>query len=98
MWDIETGNRIPAPNTGSSKVLAVALGVLDEREVLVTASLGGAVVIWDAATSNRLAGIKLDAAVSGVWVARKTDVVGALTVDSELQLFDFVARRSPAVD
>ena len=87
LWDVRTGEPRPAPDVGDEVVVSLALGTLDEREVIVTGSRGGVVRVWDAGDGAHIAGITLDAGVDGVWVVQGADSVAALT-DGILHVLD----------
>lgn len=91
IWDVRTGERLPAPEAGDEVVDQVALGTLHGDDVLVTGSRGGVLRVWGPADGRRLAAITLDAGVDGVWVVRSTDAVAALTGDSHLHVLDLRA-------
>lgn len=96
LWDASSASEIPAPPMGSVLVVSLALGELQGRDVLVTGSLGGQLTIFDAERREKLANIRLDSDINGVWVVRDLNTVGALTADDELQLFDLVQGSLPA--
>jgi WD40 repeat protein len=91
VWDVRTGERLPAPQAGDEVVDRLALGTLHGDDVLVTGSRGGVLRVWDPADGRRVAGITLDAGIDGVWVVRGTDAVAALTGDSHLHVLDLRA-------
>jgi WD40 repeat protein len=91
MWEARTSERLSAPDVGDEVVVALALGPIHGRDVLVTGSRGGVVRVWDAAEARHVAGITLDAGVDGVWVVRNADAVAALTGDSQLHVLDLLA-------
>jgi hypothetical protein len=88
MWDARTGEQLPAPDASDEVVVALALGMIRARAVLVSGSRGGVVRVWDATGGGHLAAISLDAGVEGVWVVRDGDAVAALTGDGQLHVMD----------
>jgi WD40 repeat protein len=88
IWDVHTGEPLPAPDAGDEVVDQLALGTLHGDDVLVTGSRGGVLRVWDPADGRRLAAITLDAGVDGVWVIRGTDAIAALTGDAHLHMLD----------
>jgi hypothetical protein len=90
LWDIASQAPLPSPDMGTSRAAAVALGVIAGRGVLITGSQRGMLTVWDAADCHRIARIRLDTGIQGVWVVRGAEVVGALTDDRVLHLFDLV--------
>jgi hypothetical protein len=97
IWDARTSERLDGPRTGDEVVVALELGALAGRDVIVTGSRGGVVRIWDLADAAQLAAITLDSGADGVWVIRDAEAVAALTGDAHLHVLDLRRgdRRTP---
>jgi hypothetical protein len=78
------------PRIHASRVAVVALGIIGKREVLATGSDVGVLIIWDLHIGKRLASVTLDSGIQGVWVVHGADMLGVMTRDCQLHLFDFV--------
>lgn len=89
LYDVRTGAALPAPDTGRSRIVAVALGTCGGRALLATGNEGGATTLWDATTAERLAAFTLETGVEDLWLAGSHLVVQ--TADERLHVFDVVS-------
>jgi hypothetical protein len=64
----------------------MALGESAGRFLLATASLGGAVTIWQGPSMQRLASVTLDVGARGVWLGGS--VLAVRTADDRFHVFD----------
>ena len=90
VFDLASADLISSPHTGKSEIVAVAVGQSNDRGLLVTASDGGAVTVWEGPSMRRLASITLDVGCRGVWLAG--DVVAVRTADNRFHVFDLMCR------
>jgi WD40 repeat protein len=67
--DVKTGQPLGSPDTGDSEIVAVAVGDIDGRSLLVTGSRGGRVGLWEAPSLRRVASLTLDTAIDALWLA-----------------------------
>lgn len=88
VFDLESGNAIGSPATGASNIVAVCLGESEGRALLVTASWGGAVTIWEGPSMTRLASMTFDMGARGAWLAG--GVLAVHTADDRFHVFDLV--------
>jgi hypothetical protein len=88
VFDIETGERLGAPDTPNSDIVVVTLGEIKSRPILATGSGGGAVTIWEGPSMRPLASIRLDTGVTGIWLGGTILVVR--TADQRFHVFDVI--------
>jgi len=88
VFDLGTADFICSPETGNSQIVAVAVGQSNDRALLVTASEGGAVTVWEGPSMRRLASITLDDRCRAVWLA--ADVVAVRSADDGFHVFDLM--------
>jgi hypothetical protein len=75
---------------GKSQIVAVTVGRSNERDLLVTASNGGAVTVWEGPSMRRLCGITLDNGCRSVWLAEEVLVVRS--ADNRFHVFDLICQ------
>jgi hypothetical protein len=93
VFDLASAQLICSPKTRRSQIVAVAVGQSNDRALLVTASAGGAVTVWEGPSMRRLASITLDVGCRGVWLA--ADVVAVRTADGRFHVFDLMCKSTP---
>lgn len=86
---IALGQRIEGPADEATVVDAVALGSLNGRDVLLTGSKGGLLVVWGLAGAERVAALTLDDPVTDVRIEPGGDSRGHISVRTGAQR-DFV--------
>jgi hypothetical protein len=72
----------------ATSVVAVALGRIAGRNVLMTGSRGGFVGVWRVETGEPLTGFTLDSGIEQVWVAHGAAAIAARTSDHALVIAD----------
>ncbi len=69
LYTVPGGLPVPGPSDDATVVDAVALGQVNGRDVLVTGSKGGVVVVWDVSRAERVAALTLDDPVRDLAIA-----------------------------
>ncbi len=69
LYTVPGGLPVPGPSDDATVVDAVALGQVNGRDVLITGSKGGVVVVWDVAGAERVAALTLDDPVRDLTIA-----------------------------
>lgn len=71
------GRELPNPTEGATVITAVALGRIWDKDMLVTGSKGGVLIVWDLQKNNRVAALTLDHPIDRVWIVHGIDAVAA---------------------
>jgi hypothetical protein len=88
-WVAPVGDASTAPTVvRATSVVAVALGRIAGRNVLMTGSRGGFVGVWRVETGEPLTGFTLDSGIEQVWVAHGAAAIAARTSDQALVIAD----------
>ncbi len=89
IFSLPDGKDIPTPTKRATVITSVALGRIRDKDVLVTGSKGGVLVVWGLASDARIASLTLDKSIDRVWVVHGANKV-AVQASTEIYVLDVV--------